>query len=100
MESYAVDLGAWWADHAHSHLAFLARLDDSEVVGMAWLAFLPRVPRPGLTTRRSADIQSVFVMSGHRGNGVGTALIRGASEHALRLRSVARQGDGTTVSPV
>jgi GNAT superfamily N-acetyltransferase len=85
VESFAVDLARWWAVHDDSHTAFVARRADREVVGMAWLALVPRVPRPGMTTRSSADIQSVFVVSDHRGNGIGSALVAAASEHALRL---------------
>jgi GNAT superfamily N-acetyltransferase len=85
VESFAVDLAGWWADHDDSHLAFVARLAESEVVGMAWLALVPRVPRPGVTSRRSADIQSVFVVPEQRGKGIGSALVQAASEHAFRL---------------
>lgn len=85
VESFAVDLAAWWTDHDDSHLAFVARLAESEVVGMAWLAVVPRVPRPGTTTRCSADIQSVFVVPEQRGKRIGSALVKAASEHALRL---------------
>jgi GNAT superfamily N-acetyltransferase len=85
VESFAVDLAQWWSDHDDSHLAFVARHAETEVVGMAWLAFVPRVPRPGAANRRSADIQSVFVVSDQRGKGIGSALVRAASEHALRL---------------
>jgi GNAT superfamily N-acetyltransferase len=84
VESFAVDLAAWWTDH-DSHLAFVARLAESEVVGMAWLALVPRPPRPGATSRRSADIQSVFVVPEQRGKRIGSALVQAASEHALRL---------------
>lgn len=84
VESFAVDLAAWWRDHEDSHLAFVARLDEAEAVGMAWLALVPRVPRPGVTTRCSADIQSVFVVPARRGGGIGSALIETASEEALR----------------
>jgi GNAT superfamily N-acetyltransferase len=85
VESFAVDLQAWWTDHDDSHLAFVARRAGSEVVGMAWLALVPRVPRPGGTKRCSADIQSVFVVPEQRGNGIGSALVQVATEHALRL---------------
>ncbi len=84
VEAFGADLAAWWADHAHSHVALVARA-GSGVVGMAWLAVVPRVPRPGVATRRSADIQSVFVLPEHRGKGVGSALIEAATEHAMRL---------------
>jgi len=83
--SFADDLARWRADHADTHLAFVARAVDAEVVGMAWLALLPRVPRPTTTTRLSADLQSVFVLPEHRGNGVGSALVQSALEHASRL---------------
>lgn len=84
VEAFADDLAAWWAVN-DSHFAFVARLDDSELVGMAWLAVVPRVPRPGTTTRRSADIQSVFVVPEFRGRRVGSALVQAASDHALDL---------------
>lgn len=83
-EAFVDDLAAWWASHDDSHFAFVARL-DSELVGMAWLAVVPRVPRPGMTTRRSADIQSVFVVPEFRGQRVGSALVQAAAEHALEL---------------
>lgn len=88
VESFATDLDAWWADHEASHLAFLARTGD-DVVGMAWLALLPRVSRPGTRARSSADLQSVFVLPAHRGRGVGSALVKAATEYALR-RGAAR----------
>jgi GNAT superfamily N-acetyltransferase len=55
---------------------------------MAWVALVPRVPRPGATSRLSADIQSVFVMPTQRGQGIGSALVEAASEHATHLGSL------------
>ena len=52
---------------------------------MAWVALLVRVPRPGDTARRSADIQSVFVVPEHRDKGIGSSLVQAATEHAMRL---------------
>lgn len=83
--SFAVDLDAWWSAHRDSHHAFVAVDAGSEIVGMAWLALLPRVPRPGAPDRRFADIQSVFVVPEHRGRGLGSALVETAAEHAVRL---------------
>jgi GNAT superfamily N-acetyltransferase len=85
IESFTVDLAAWWSEHDETHFAFVAPLAGSQIAGMAWLAVVPRVPRPGLTSRRSADIQSVFVVPEHRGNRIGSALVRVAWQHALRL---------------
>ncbi|TCO51101.1 ribosomal protein S18 acetylase RimI-like enzyme [Kribbella antiqua] len=82
VESFTVDLATWWTD---SHFAFIAQVAESEVVGMAWLALVRRPPRPGATSRRSADIQSVFVVPEHRGKRIGSALVQAATDHALRL---------------
>jgi predicted N-acetyltransferase YhbS len=49
------------------------------------LALIARVPRPGTTTRLSADLQSVFVVPEHRGNQIGAALVQAATEHVVRL---------------
>ncbi|MFC6705477.1 GNAT family N-acetyltransferase [Flexivirga alba] len=83
VEKFRVDLAAWWEAHMHSHLAFVATNDGVHLVGMAWLALLPRIPRPGRSTRQSADIQSVFVMPEHRGAGIGSALVEAATAHAF-----------------
>ncbi|NUR99796.1 MAG: GNAT family N-acetyltransferase [Kribbellaceae bacterium] len=84
VESFAADLDGWWIDNP-SHMAFVAQAGGGALVGMAWLAVVPRVPRPGITTRRSADIQSVFVVPEERGKGIGSALVRAASDHAFQL---------------
>ncbi|GAA3739582.1 GNAT family N-acetyltransferase [Micromonospora maritima] len=88
VEAFTADLAQWWAAHQNSHLAFVARLHRPEIVGMAWLALVPRVPRPGATSRLSADIQSVFVMPDQRGQGIGSALVEAASGHAAHLGSL------------
>ncbi|WP_134116163.1 GNAT family N-acetyltransferase [Kribbella kalugense] len=85
VEAFAVDIGAWWNEHADSHLALIARADEFAVVGMAWLAIVARPPRPGDVGRRSADVQSVFVVPEERGKGIGSALVKAAAEHALHL---------------
>ncbi|AEV85701.1 putative N-acetyltransferase [Actinoplanes sp. SE50] len=88
VDAFAEELAQWWGSHQHSHAAFVARLLGSEIIGMAWVALLPRVPRPGATSRLSADLQSVFVMPEHRGQGIGSALVEAASEYATRLGSL------------
>lgn len=85
IEPFRADFANWWSDHAGTHIAFVARPAESEIVGMAWLALVPRVPRPGTTTRLSADIQSVFVQLEQRGQGIGSALISAASDRARQL---------------
>lgn len=89
VDAFAAELAQWWAAQQNSHTAFVARLPhpETEIVGMAWVALVPRVPRPGAISRLSADIQSVFVMPEYRGRGIGSALVEAASEHAARLGS-------------
>ncbi|MEP6842519.1 MAG: GNAT family N-acetyltransferase [Pseudolysinimonas sp.] len=99
VEVFAAELARWWATNYHSHAAFVARLDESEIVGMAWVALIPRVPRPGATGRLSADIQGVFVVPGQRGRGIGSALVEAASHHAMQrgsLRVVVHSGRTAT----
>ena len=81
---FAKEFSGWWAAHRDSHVPFVARLEDPEIVGMAWVASLPRVPRPGSMERISADIQSVFVMPQYRSTGIGSALVDAAVEHAAQ----------------
>jgi GNAT superfamily N-acetyltransferase len=61
-------------DHAASHVPFLA-LRNGGAIGMAWLALVDRVPGPEHFTRRSAYVQSVFVISPERSNGIATSLM-------------------------
>jgi GNAT superfamily N-acetyltransferase len=88
VDSFAAELAQWWANRQDSHLAFVARVLRPEIVGMAWVALVPRVPRPGATGRLAADIQSVFVLPEQRGQGIGSALVEAASEYAIRLGSL------------
>jgi GNAT superfamily N-acetyltransferase len=83
--AFAAQLRAWWSGHQGTHIPFVARLDPPEIVGMAWVALLPRIPRPGATNRMSADIQSVFVLPEHRGRGIGSMVVDAAARHAASL---------------
>jgi GNAT superfamily N-acetyltransferase len=82
LDEFTTDLARWWHEHEHTHFAFVARTDEGEIVGAAWIALLPRVPRPGAIDRLSADVQSVFVMPEHRRGGIGTELVAAAYQHA------------------
>jgi GNAT superfamily N-acetyltransferase len=88
VDAFAEQLALWWAARRDSHFAFVARLPQRGLVGMAWVALVPRVPRPGATSRLSADIQSVFVLPEHRGQGIGSSLVEAASQHATNLGSL------------
>jgi ribosomal protein S18 acetylase RimI-like enzyme len=65
----------WVRAHRSSHTAFVAE-QGSAMIGVAWLAVLPRPPEPTAWTRAGGDIQSVYVVPERRDRGVGTALIR------------------------
>ncbi|WP_101845893.1 GNAT family N-acetyltransferase [Zhihengliuella sp. ISTPL4] len=86
LDTFIAELGEWWQAHAHTHVAFVARTeDDDRVVGAAWVALVPRVPRPGAPDRISADIQSVFVVPEHRRRGAGRGLVAAACAHAVSV---------------
>ncbi|MFJ4174289.1 GNAT family N-acetyltransferase [Microbacterium sp. NPDC089696] len=72
----------WWTGQGRSHSAFIARTGSGDAIGAAWVALVPRVPRPGHLTRLSADIQSVYVVPAFRGQGVGAALVEAACASA------------------
>ena len=95
--AFGVEFADWWAVNLDSHHAFiasldrpasldrLAPLDRPDIIGMAWVAIVPRVPRPGAMRRLHADIQSVFVQREFRGQGIGSALVEAASDDAVQL---------------
>ncbi|WP_328871720.1 GNAT family N-acetyltransferase [Streptomyces sp. NBC_00287] len=65
---------AWAAENSASHRCMVL-IRDSEVIGMAWLAVVPRVPTPQLLHRASGDLQCVYVSPGARDTGLGGRLI-------------------------
>ena len=65
---------AWVVDHRATHLPFLAEV-DGRLSGMAWLMLANRVPSPATPDRRTADVQSVYVVPELRNSGVGAALL-------------------------
>jgi len=71
-----------------SHAAFVA-VDGDEVVGMAFLAELPRPPSAESWRRVHGDLQSVYVRPPHRDRGVGTSLVEAVLAEARR-RGMAR----------
>jgi GNAT superfamily N-acetyltransferase len=66
------------------HLALVAEL-NGEVIGMAWLAVVSRLPDPDAEAVTHADLQSVYLVPEHRGRGLGTELVDAALAHAGRL---------------
>jgi GNAT superfamily N-acetyltransferase len=72
---------AWVVDNLATHVPFLVEV-DGRIGGMAWLMLAQRVPSPRQFTRRTGDIQSVYVVPELRDSGVGSALLAGLLEYA------------------
>jgi GNAT superfamily N-acetyltransferase len=83
-DGFAADFIAWTASHPEHHCV-VAREGDGSVVGMAWLAELPRVPSPISFDRAGGDIQSVYVSPDNRNEGIGAAMIQRIVELAGQL---------------
>ncbi len=71
----------WCAEHRRSHFAVIAERDGL-AVGMAWLAIFDRVPGPARVVRRAGNLQSVFVLDGHRNQGIGKLLVEALIDEA------------------
>ncbi|MGA2836522.1 MAG: GNAT family N-acetyltransferase [Acidimicrobiales bacterium] len=78
--SFEAALSEWMRGHT-DHIPFLA-LRGSTPIGMAWLAVVDRVPGPEQFTRRSAYVQSVYVVEHERAAGVGSKLMELVTDHA------------------
>ncbi|HZG05212.1 MAG TPA: GNAT family N-acetyltransferase [Streptomyces sp.] len=73
-EGFVRHFAAWARENASSHHCLVA-VRGGTVIGMAWLAVVPRVPVPHDLDRRSGDVQCVYVVPGERDAGVGGRLI-------------------------
>lgn len=75
---------AWAQTNVSSHhCRVLAR--GEALFGMAWLAVVPRVPRPGALERASGDVQCVYIVPNERNSGLGGQLIEVVLELAQEL---------------
>ncbi|MFD7407275.1 GNAT family N-acetyltransferase [Streptomyces sp. NPDC059866] len=64
-----------WANENTSSHRCMVLLRDTEIIGMAWLAVLRRVPTPYALHRASGDLQCVYVVPEARDAGLGGRLI-------------------------
>jgi GNAT superfamily N-acetyltransferase len=81
--SFAAALSGWTEEHAGTHTAWLAEVDDVPV-GTVWLCVVDRIPGPGRWQRRAGVLQSLYVMPEHRGEGIGARLIEAVLVEARR----------------
>ena len=64
---------------------FDGAVDGPDVIGVAWLALVDRVPGPERRHRRCGDVQSVHGRPDRRDRGVGAALMAAVLAEARRL---------------
>jgi len=88
--AFVEDFERWWQDHQRTHLCVVG-LECGEVVAFGFVALTPRVPGPHVPSRRSADVQAVFVVPHLRNAGVGGRLIE-------RLVELAREAGAEHVT--
>ncbi|WP_255579818.1 GNAT family N-acetyltransferase [Cryobacterium sp. PAMC25264] len=72
----------WAGRNEQTHHCTLARR-GATVVGMAWLAVLPRVPSARALVRASGDVQSVYVVPHERNAGIGGRMLAAVLERAF-----------------
>jgi GNAT superfamily N-acetyltransferase len=74
-----------WAErNAGSHRCMVA-VRDGVVIGMAWLAVVPRPPHPYALERASGDLQGVYVTPDERNSGIGSRLVEAVLALAREL---------------
>ncbi len=73
-DEFVTHFVAWAQENAVTHRC-LVLVREEAVLGMAWLALVPRVPTPQSLSRRSGDVQCVYVVPGERASGLGGRLI-------------------------
>lgn len=83
-EDFAARFTTWARANAATHRCAVAVV-AGRVVGMAWLAIVPRVPHPVAFDRASGDVQSVYVRPDRRGEGLGRRLVDALLDQARAL---------------
>jgi GNAT superfamily N-acetyltransferase len=80
-EEFLAFFAEWARTHRASHSCTVARRGDT-VIGMAWLAIVPRVPSSRAPVRASGDVQCVYVVPAERDAGVGGRMLAAVLAHA------------------
>lgn len=73
-ESFVRSFESWARASAGTHRCMVL-VCGNEVIGMAWLALIQRVPTPRSVERLSGDVQCVYVLPEQRDSGLGGKLI-------------------------
>jgi len=85
-EEFVASMLTFAAEHERTHHRVVA-VRSGIVVGMAWLAVLPRVPSPRATRRASGDVQCVYVVPEERNANIGSKLMDAILDKARQLTS-------------
>ncbi|MFC5203122.1 GNAT family N-acetyltransferase [Streptomyces kaempferi] len=83
-EEFVRHFVVWARENTSSHRC-MVMVRDEVIIGMAWLAVLPRVPSPRALHRASGDLQCVYVVPGERDGGLGGQLIDAVLDRAREL---------------
>ncbi|NIJ12133.1 GNAT superfamily N-acetyltransferase [Saccharomonospora amisosensis] len=84
-EEFAQSLAAWARENRTTHRCVVG-VRETTVLGMAWLAVLPRVPTPSVSRRLCGDVQCVYVVPDERDGGLGGRLVDSVLRLAAELR--------------
>jgi GNAT superfamily N-acetyltransferase len=83
-EEFVASVLAFAAEHERTHHRVVA-VRGGKLIGMGWLAVLPRVPSPRSTDRTSGDVQCVYVLPEERNAEVGSKLMEAILHKARQL---------------
>jgi GNAT superfamily N-acetyltransferase len=86
--AFADQLSAWM-DRMGDRMVCRVAVMGEDLVGMGWLVVFERVPNFGELKRKTGDLQSVYVVPGKRGHGIGLALVSALCTEA-DARGIAR----------
>lgn len=88
-ERFVAHFADWARRHAETHRCTVAVRENAaigkRVIGMAWMAILPRVPTPLSLERAGGDLQSVYLVPEERSGGIGGRMIAAALADAREL---------------
>jgi GNAT superfamily N-acetyltransferase len=82
--AFEATFAEWWGRREESHTAYIAERGH-EAVGMAWLAVFDRIPQPRDVVRLAGNVQSVYVLSELRNQGIGKVLVEAVIREARAL---------------
>jgi GNAT superfamily N-acetyltransferase len=83
-EEFVRHFVTWARENTSSHRCMVL-VRGEVIIGMAWLAVLPRVPSPRALQRASGELQCVYVVPGERDSGLGGRLIDAVLARAREL---------------